>query len=306
MRISFSRISTYLMCGEVYRRAYECQDDCPPGIVLLRGRSFHQGAAKNFSQKKNTGKDMPKSQIIEVMDATFDSERRKDGCRLTLEEQSIGKMKVLGQARDTIRTLGEVFADKFAPPIQPEWVEEKKVISIPGTDIEMSSKLDLATTAREIIEMKTTARSWSQQKVDIDIQLTWYSLMYEAITGKKPFRVQLAAFVVKTIPTIESVYTSRTLEDYKVLERVINRAIDGIKKGVFLPCERGHWKCNPKYCGYWYTCLYVNQARPIYSIPKAKEGGEKGGRNLTGQASSGDPDGRVGYSYQGGKLPDNF
>ena len=304
MRISFSRITSYLMCGEVYRRAYECKDYCPPGIVLLRGRSFHQGAAKNFKQKKETGKDMPKSQVVEFMDSVFESIRRKEGFRLTKEEQSVGKMKTLGQARDTIRTLGEVFADKFAPPIQPEWVEENRVLQIPTTDIELSCKLDLATTAREIIEMKTTARSWSQQKVDTDTQLTFYSLMYEGITGEKPSRIQLAAFVVKTIQTIEPVYTSRTLEDYKVLEKVINRAIDGMRKGVFLPCERGHWKCNPRYCGYWYTCPYVNQARPIISIPKTKGGDKDGG--IKRQAGVSNSDGVSRHSYQGGKLPDSF
>lgn len=247
---------------------------------------------------------MPKSQVVEFMDAAFESIRKKEGFHLTREEQSIGKTKVLDKARYTIKGLGEVFADDFAPPIHPEWVEEKKVIKMPGTDIELSTKLDLATTAREIIEMKTTVRSWPQQKVDTDIQLTFYSLIYEAITGKKPSRIQLAAFVLKTIPTIEPVYTSRTLQDYKVLEKVINRAIDGIKKGVFLPCERGHWKCNPRYCGYWYTCPYVNQARPIINIPK-KKGGEKNGI-IKGQTGNGNPE-RVGrYRYQGGKLPDSF
>lgn len=304
MRISFSRISSYLMCGEVYRRAYECKDDCPPGIVLLRGRSFHQGAAKNFKQKKKTGKDMPKAQVVGFMDSVFESIRRKEGFHLTKEEQSIGKIKVLDTARYTIKGLAEIFADEFAPPIHPEWVEEKKVIKIPGTDIELSSKLDLTTTAREIIDMKTTVRSWSQQKVDTDIQLTFYSLMYEAITGKKPSRIQLAAFIVKTVPVIEPVYTSRTLQDYKVLERVINRAIDGIKKGVFLPCERGHWKCNPRYCGYWYTCPYVNQVRPIISIPKMK-GGDKNG-SVKGQTSPGNSNRGGRYRYEGEKLPHNF
>lgn len=304
MRISFSRISSYLMCGEVYKRAYELKEVCPPGIVLLRGRSFHQGAAKNFKQKKETGKDMPKSQVTDFMDSVFEYIRREEGFRLTQEEQSVGKAKTLDKARYTIKSLGEIFADKFAPPIHPDWVEEKRVIKIPGTDVELSSKLDLATTAREVIEMKTTVRTWSQQKVDTDIQLTWYSLMYESITGEKPSRIQLAAFVVKTIPDIVPVYTERTLRDYKVLERVINSAIEGIKKGVFLPCERGHWKCNPKYCGYWHTCPYVNHARPIIYIPK-KKGGEKNGITKR-QTGSGSPE-RVGkHSYEGGGLPDSF
>lgn len=306
MRISFSKVSTYLMCGELYRRVYECRDIRPPGMVLLRGRSFHRGAAKNFKQKKDTGKDMPKFQIIEKMDATFDYERRKDGCRLTREEQSIGKNKVLGQTRDCIRNLGEIFADRFAPSVQPEWVEEKKVLKLADADIELVSVLDLATRNKEIIEMKTASRNWSQQKTDIDMQLTFESLMFRAITGEEPARIQLAAFVAKSKPDIQQLYTRRTIRDYQVLTNVLNRAMEGIQKGIFLPCERGHWKCNPKYCGFWYDCQYVNQERLIYSIPKTK-GGEKGGtRNLTGPTSPGNSDRGLGHSCEGRKLPDSF
>ena len=48
------------------------------------------------------------------------------------------------------------------------------------------------------------------------------------------------------------------------LAPVVARAqglLDSVQRGRFLPAEPGHWMCGPKWCGYWWSCPYISNAR---------------------------------------------
>jgi len=41
----------------------------------------------------------------------------------------------------------------------------------------------------------------------------------------------------------------------------INAVVDGVKKGVFHPAPIGSWWCSPRFCGYWFSCPFINSER---------------------------------------------
>jgi len=133
--ISASAIETYTTCGEVYRRRYIEKDVIPPGVALIRGSSFHSGAEFNNAQKVESFKDLPEDMVVERSVEEFDARIRADGVLMTDEEESQGKQKVLGRAKDEVVGLASLFCKEVAPEYQPTAVEEKRRIVLPSSSI---------------------------------------------------------------------------------------------------------------------------------------------------------------------------
>lgn len=254
--ISYSRINTYTMCPERYRRRYVLGEIVPPGVSLIRGTSVHKGAEHNHRQKIMSHIDLKKSEILEIVDAEFDNRKNKEGFMLTKDEQSRGAGIVLGEAKDTAISLGGLYSDKLAPLIQPAMAEEKIVITLPN-EIEMTSILDLATVRDEILDIKTGKRK-NQDDVDNDRQLTFQGLMFKAKTKREPAAVGFGVLVDNKEPDLQLLQSTRNIEDYQALINTINEAIKGIQAGIFPPANDGYWGCDPRYCGYALTCKYCN------------------------------------------------
>jgi len=121
MRISYSRLSMYLRCGEQYRRRYIEKEVIPPGIALIRGISVHKGAEENNRYKLATKKDKKKSDILGIVSDTFD-QKLKDGIWLTKEEKS-RKGQIIGDGKDDAIKLAGLYCDETAPAIMPDKIE---------------------------------------------------------------------------------------------------------------------------------------------------------------------------------------
>lgn len=253
--VSYTQISMYRRCGEQYRRRYIEKDVIPPGIALLKGGSVHKGAEYNYKQKIKTHLDLKPKEVIDYSVDTLERRIEHEGLFLAPEEESVGKAKIVGEAKDRTVTMASVFMEKVAPVYQPKQVEYDKILHLEHSDYDLRCIIDLIDTRDQIVELKTSSReTWSQDKVDHNDQLTFQSLLYEAEYKRPPEKLILENIRESSKDNHDCFETRRTHDDYDRHIVRINRIVNGINKGVFTPASEDSWACSPKFCGYWNTC----------------------------------------------------
>jgi hypothetical protein len=247
----------YERCGEQYYRCYILKEKIPPGIALLKGSGVHGAARANFRQKVESHQDLPKKDIVEIAVTEFERTFSDRGVLLTLEEETIGLKNILGETKDSVSRLADLYAVEIAPVYQPVFVEESYRIVIDNSPYDLLAIMDLADDHDRVVDLKTGAKSKTQRDVDTSEQLTFYALVYKAKTKRLPKEVRLETLVDTKVPKVQTLFSVRDHEDLQVLVARVNTMIQGLAKGVFVPAQPTSWVCDPRYCGYYPTCKYV-------------------------------------------------
>jgi len=185
--VSYSQVNMYLRCGEQYRRRYVEGEIIPPGVAMVQGRAVHRAAQANFEQKQQTHRDLPAREIVEIAAAAFEQDVQA-GVWFSPEEESVGKEKVLGQAKDATVRLAQAHAQHQAPDYQPQAVEQFFRLELPAPR-DVVGVVDLVDQEGRVVDLKTTTRRLSQERADKSLQLTLYAASYHQHTGR--FRVRL-------------------------------------------------------------------------------------------------------------------
>ena len=256
--LSQTQLTMYERCGEAYRRRYIENEKIPPGIAMAKGIGVHGGSKANFRQKIESHQDLPKNEIIEIAVSEYD-QTLKRGIALTPEEETIGYSKVTADTKDSVAVLSSLYADEVAPEYQPAIVELEQKIEL--SDIDIIAKLDIADDRDIIADLKSTKKKKSQNDVDGDEQLTFYSLAFYGQTKRLPSAVRLEVLVDKQKPERQMLESFRDMVDLDIIIARMNAMLDGLKKGVFVPALASSWSCDPRYCGYFPTCRYAMKAR---------------------------------------------
>lgn len=264
-RLSPSKVTSYQTCGYKFFRTYIQGEWKPPGIAAVRGSGVHGAAQANFAQKIESHEDLPKSDLVDIAVASFEQKMATDGVLLTHEEESTGRPKVIGQAKDQTVVLAGLFAEQQAPDYQPEIVEEYVKIPIAGSSHDLSGRIDLLTNDWRVRDFKTASKSKRQADVDTSFQLQYYALAAYVRTGRKVRDVGLDVSVItKTGKTSRQVLTTTpTATDFRAMVARMNAVIDAINKGSFPPAPAGHWMCSARWCGFAADndCPYYNAER---------------------------------------------
>ena len=265
-----SHLNLFDECGVAYARRYVDGEVIPPGIAALRGSGVHGAAEVNHKQKKNSRRDLPKKELIDIAVAVFEDRKHRDGFRLTPEEMKIGVRPMIARTTEVVTALTGLYADKVAPNIQPAFTEEKIRIRV-ADNVVMSGTLDVATVDKRIADFKTSTRAKSQTDADRSLQLSQYGLLYKGLTSEFPSGFDLEQLIDAKKPRHVPLRTTRTTDDYRALVNRINIMITSRQAGIFAPASVGSWICSPKWCGYWNTCPYVNSERRAAASAVAEE-----------------------------------
>lgn len=265
--LSPNQLDTFCKCPEQWRRIYIEGERRPPAIAMIRGTSVHRPQEVNFRQKIESHEDLPVADFKELAAETFEAEL-KGGYQLSPDEESIGRDKVLGAAKDTAVKMAEFHALVQAPDYQPELVEQPFRIALPGTH-DLVGVIDLADDHGRVNDLKTAAKSKRQPDADDSVQLTTYAVGYKALTGKPAAALRLDVIVgpTKNGFSRQVLSTDRTTADFQALASRINVVTASINAGLFPPAPPGAWWCSSKWCGFHSSCPYVNSER------RAAEGG---------------------------------
>jgi len=247
----------WVRCGEQYRRRYVEKEIRPPGVRLHRGTGVHAGAKHNFRQKTETHEDLKQQDIIDFSVSAFDERVKVEGVSLAPAEKSRGLGIVVGEERDRVFRLSELYADDYAPGIQPVSVEQTIEAEFPSKGFKLHGTLDLKDERQVVVDLKSGTKKRSQGDQHKDFQLTMYTALDFCHLKKMPAGAELVILVdKKSGAEVQSLPTTRTVEDFEAWFRYIETVHDGIMKGVFPPADKSQWWCHPKWCGYWFDCPY--------------------------------------------------
>ncbi len=242
---SYSQVNMMLRCGLQYYFRYLRGIKIPPSGALTVGRSFDDAANFNYEQKLSSGKDEPEGVLTDVFAETFEKLRHETDWQ---EGENPDQVKSQGVG------LVKCFRNDVAPSVQPMLVQQDLFVGFEGEDFKFRVILDLVDAGNAVIDNKTAGRSYNQQAVDEDLQLTAQSFAFRSEYGVEESELGFDAVIKNKTPKAQRIRTKRTTQDHLRLLRYIAQVDQAIKKRVFLPAAPGHWACSPKYCGYWDIC----------------------------------------------------
>ena len=262
--LSASRIQTLGRCGEQYRRRYECGDIARPGLALVRGRSVHKGRATHMRHKLVSDELMAPEAVCQAVTDDLDVVLADgmEGLLLTSEQKAMGMDRIRGDLHDGSRRLALLDYHTFGLHTTPAEVEVELAVQPKGFPVPLIGYVDLIDSDGWIDDLKTTSKSPPKGEADSSSQLTMYSLLRRANRPGIEAGLRLQYLVdLKKTPKVVVQETTRDRDDYEAWVNRVGTALEVIEAGIFIPANRNAWWCDPRYCGYWSTCPYVNGKR---------------------------------------------
>ena len=251
--ISASRVYMHLKCGQQDMYRNEMGIKVPPGTRQVIGTATHKSVNRNMSFKKEKGVLLPED---EVTDAARDEITGlfKDGISLVPEEEGVGLKKIKGIAVDDSVRLSRLHHKEVAPAINPTNVERYFKIELKDQPMDLAGRMDIEFKGG-FVDTKTSAKSPNVKDVRADDQMTVYALAKKIETGKIPKNLRMDYLVKTQKEKYVPMVTERTQADLDRMVRLLDRVIQDITEGHYMPNPNGWW-CSKSWCGYWNRCPY--------------------------------------------------
>jgi len=240
--LSASSLRLYLDCPRRWAAHYLDEIPRSTSSALLKGRAVDIAATENWSQKIETGTDLPIEQAQEIAEDALYVAVEEAGGREAIDWEKGS----LGETLDAATRMTRRHMIDHAPRWRPTEVQKRIVKRLPdGRDF--LGFID-AVAPEGLIDVKTGARKMSQNDADRDIQASAYAWLADRVGPFYFARVVLTN--PKSQTTSEVVITQRTkagIDGFAELALQVSGLIDD---GVY-PRIPG-WGC--AYCPILNTC----------------------------------------------------
>ena len=208
---------------------------------------YYRYIEKAEAQAAKTGKLLTADEMTDAFAAYFQA-NCKDAANIVFKRDE--------NIEDQIATAKRMFE-----VVNKEWIDYWNIqsvaepfrIDMPGLSKPVIGELDMVISEQTpfddenakgsdtIVDFKTAARMWSDDRPAKDLQATVFSYAFEKTHGHRPsFRFDVVT-KAKT-PTVKHLHTSRDEDHYQRLEKMFLMADKGIQAGIFLPNE-GSFAC---------------------------------------------------------------
>lgn len=254
--IDFSAADMYLKCPEQYRIRYIEGKRAPPAVSLTEGTGHHKSMEEDNLSKLNKDKALTAAQLTDVFREKFDddmadNERQCDELKIKFDWGEDSRDRILQRAKVLHHDYACRWTHKFKPV--PGGVEKTFVhpVMVRGMTFNMYGQIDLMT--KDLLgDYKTSARPKSQKDVDMNLQLTLYSL------AERRRKVGFISFVKAVDPFVQYLESERGPSQWMWGLEVLASAVDGIRRGSFPKTNPGMiptpWWCSDRFCGFWDRC----------------------------------------------------
>ncbi len=266
--LSHSQISLLGYCGEAYRRRYVALERQPTGLGLVRGLAVDDSINANLRARRDEGELLELDEVRATADASF-SRRSQTDIVFDGDYLDVSPARALGHARDTSIKLATLHARKFAPSLDPLFVQHRitipagRAIAVPFVVV-----LDLVESVSggvAIRDNKTTARKPKKNAAHVSEQLSAQVLGYRSAHPEPVRELSLDVLEVASTGSGRALYshhrqsTSRTRADLGVFVERARAALRVIEAEAWVPAPVDSWKCSERWCGFWSTCRYARR-----------------------------------------------
>ena len=270
LHISYSQISQYMICPLKFQFQY-VQGLKPEyiGAALPFGSAIHRTIAVLYKQLQATHQPPSKSNIQDIFVDRWDWQQKENE-----KNQIEVKLKSGKESWDSFKDMGvKMIAAYYDYANSLSMLIGKNVVAVElplrgdlvenGSDMDFVGIIDLILrdssnpSIFQIIDHKTAARRYDENKVATDTQFTAYKWLLEKTgylgTDKDEFDLSLRWDVIlklKKEPRVERYTTVREGKDVRRFLRTARVILRAIEQGIFYP-QTG-WQCGD--CGFKHVC----------------------------------------------------
>ena len=255
--LSATGITDYIDCSLLYK--FSRIDKLPPEFrsdALEFGTVIHKVLQERYQQKM-IGNLLSAKDLHDLFEKYWkEAAEGRDGIKYS-EGKDFKTM--LMEGKELLTTyLSKIPDDKFKVIA----IEEAFSFTIPGCPVPIIGAIDLIEEDESetliITDFKTSGRSYSNDEVDRNFQLTLYQIAAKTDGhSEREILLRLDCLVKTKTPKFEQYYTTRSsIDEQRAIKKII-QVWNGISKGVFIPNDgSSNWKCkgcaHKKACDDWF------------------------------------------------------
>ena len=241
---SYTALNTYINTCQLlyyYRYVEKAEVERTP-VALPFGSAFHCVLSEQ-AQAAKTGKLLTAEQMTDAF-ATYFQANCKDAANIVFKRDENIEDQIA-----TAKRMFEVMNKEWIDYWNIQSVAEPFKVEIPGLSKPLIGELDMVISEQTpfddengkgsdtIVDFKTAARMWSDDRAEKDLQATVFSYAFEKVHQRRPTSFRFDVVTKAKTPTVRHFFTSRDDNHYQRLEKLFTTADRGIQAGVFLPNE---------------------------------------------------------------------
>ena len=241
--LSYSSISSYLLCAAAWKFHYIDKVKVPTSHNLIFGSAFHDTVESYLRGESDSFGDLwSKSwrKHTEGVDVDFGTSTAEESFNLGVK--MLTDKSIVAQLHDTF------FVHDQLPKI-----ETKIELRVPGVPIPVIGFIDIITGDGIPGDFKTSARSWSSDKAYEEMQPVFYLAALHQLGIADTWSFRHYIFVKTKTPQFQAIESSHTQKEIDWLFGMIRNVWRAIDAKVY-PENPTTWKCNPSWCEYWNIC----------------------------------------------------
>jgi hypothetical protein len=247
--LSYSSISTYLMCPRAWRYRYIDQVTVPTGTALVFGKAFHETVEAHVAGS-TTG-----DALVNRWAEHWETARAGAG-EIAWGEETPESLYNLGL---TLLSNADVqqMVNALTPLREDDTVhiEDYIELRVPGVPIPIIGYIDIITADGVPGDFKTSSRRWYANRAESELQPAFYlaALNQNGYLRNPERKFRHYVFVKTQTPQAQVLETTRTAGDLLFVQALARNVWDAIQQAAF-PMNPTTWKCSPKWCEYWGLC----------------------------------------------------
>jgi hypothetical protein len=242
--LSYSSISAFLDCPEIWRRKYLAKEPTMTSPALVFGSAFHGTLEKIVVDRQ-----------LKILDVWSEQWTK------ALEGQNVfwGTDTPEGICNEGIRLFSHDSVLRAVAQIKPAAdengakIERRVELRVPGVPVPVIGYIDITLEDGTPADFKTSSKSWSDAKASDSLQSLFYLAALNQAGEKINWKFQHIVFVKSKKPKVQFLEHSHTPGELFFLFDLIGRVWKSIETGVF-PLNPTGWKCSPSYCDFWQNC----------------------------------------------------
>jgi len=249
--LSYSSISTYLLCARSWKFRYLDKIKTPVAAALPFGSAFHETIKAYTDTKAVGGQPDP---LDEIFNRAWNW--RVENENIDYGSETPESIRMVGHRMLTERSVCTTIDGITPQMVNDQPVSERRVeFTVDGVPVPVVGFIDMIDIDGVPCDFKTASRSWYDSKADDELQPAFYLEALKQL-GEMPSggRFRYFIFTKAKKPKTQIIETSRTDKQLNWALDTIRDTWHGINSQVFPPNGIGGWKCSKKYCEYWDVC----------------------------------------------------
>ncbi len=244
--LSYSSISTWLMCPRSWQYRYIDKVQVPTATALVFGSAIHDAIETRLRDRS-----LP---MIEQWSDKWTSQIEKNAGIAWGNETP----ESLHNEGVRLLTSPEVIAavDKIAPE-QGETgarIEQRIELRVPDVPVPIIGFIDVMCDDGVPLDVKTSSKTWGADKARSETQPLFYlAALMQAGDHRHELRFRHLVIVKTKTPQVQFIESKFTFGNVFWLLEMVRTVWLAIEGGHF-PCNPTGWKCSETWCEYWQLC----------------------------------------------------